>query len=41
MLDPEDLDTAAVFLLSDAARYVTGQVMAVDGGWSVSDAFTS
>lgn len=33
---PEDLDGALVWLLSDESRYVTGQVLAVDGGWSVS-----
>jgi len=34
---PDDCDGAAVFLLSDAARFVTGQVLAVDGGWTVSE----
>jgi NAD(P)-dependent dehydrogenase (short-subunit alcohol dehydrogenase family) len=34
---PSDLDGAAVYLLSDAARFVTGQVLAVDGGWGVSE----
>jgi len=34
---PDDLDGAVVYLLSDAARFVTGQVLAVDGGWSVSE----
>jgi NAD(P)-dependent dehydrogenase (short-subunit alcohol dehydrogenase family) len=41
MINPEGLDAAAVFLLSDAARYVTGQAMTVDAGWSISDAFKS
>lgn len=34
---PEDVSRAVVFLLSDEARYITGQVIAVDGGWSVTD----
>lgn len=34
---PEDLDAAAVYFLSEASRFVTGQVLAVDGGWSVTE----
>lgn len=34
---PDDLDGAALFLLSRAARFITGQVVAVDGGWTVSE----
>lgn len=30
---PEDIAGAAVFLASSAADYVTGQILAVDGGW--------
>jgi 2-deoxy-D-gluconate 3-dehydrogenase len=30
---PEDLAGAAVFLASDAARYVHGAIIPVDGGW--------
>ena len=34
---PTDVDPAVVYLLSDESRFVTGQVLAVDGGWSVSE----
>jgi NAD(P)-dependent dehydrogenase (short-subunit alcohol dehydrogenase family) len=37
MGDPTDLDAAVVFFLSDDSKFVTGQVLAVDGGWSVSE----
>lgn len=30
-----DVDQATVYLLSDESKFVTGQVLAVDGGWSV------
>ncbi len=34
---PSDLDGAAVYFMSDDSRFATGQVLAVDGGWSVSE----
>jgi NAD(P)-dependent dehydrogenase (short-subunit alcohol dehydrogenase family) len=32
-----DLDAAAVFFMSEASRFTTGQVLAIDGGWSVTE----
>ena len=34
---PSDLDSAAVYFLSDESTFVTGQVLAVDGGWRFSE----
>ncbi len=35
MLEPEQIARAALFLLGPDSRAMTGQVVAVDGGWSV------
>jgi NAD(P)-dependent dehydrogenase (short-subunit alcohol dehydrogenase family) len=34
---PQDLDGAACYFLSDLSAFATGQVLSVDGGWSVSE----
>lgn len=36
LLDVADVAHLALFLLSDAAQAITGQVIRIDGGWSVS-----
>jgi NAD(P)-dependent dehydrogenase (short-subunit alcohol dehydrogenase family) len=35
-IDPTDVARAAVFLLSDDSSRVTGQLLTVDAGWSVT-----
>jgi NAD(P)-dependent dehydrogenase (short-subunit alcohol dehydrogenase family) len=35
--ESSDFDAAAVYFLSEDSKFVTGQVLAVDGGWSVSE----
>jgi NAD(P)-dependent dehydrogenase (short-subunit alcohol dehydrogenase family) len=34
---PEDLDGLAVYFMSEQSQFTTGQVVAVDGGWSISE----
>lgn len=34
MGNPEDISPSVVFLLSDEAKYITGQNIIVDGGWT-------
>ncbi len=36
LIDAEEVAKAAMFLLSDASRNITGDVLKIDGGWSVS-----
>jgi len=36
MCEPRDIGAAVLFFASPAARYVTNQVLTVDGGWSVT-----
>jgi NAD(P)-dependent dehydrogenase (short-subunit alcohol dehydrogenase family) len=38
VISAEDIAQAALFLLSDESRYITGQALAVDGGWNVTEA---
>jgi NAD(P)-dependent dehydrogenase (short-subunit alcohol dehydrogenase family) len=34
---PEDLDGLAVYFMSEQSKFTTGQVVAVDGGWGISE----
>jgi NAD(P)-dependent dehydrogenase (short-subunit alcohol dehydrogenase family) len=34
---PEDLDGLAIYFMSDQSKFTTGQVIAVDGGWGLSE----
>jgi len=36
---PEDLEGAIVYLASDAARFVTGHILYVDGGWTAGGGY--
>ncbi len=35
MMDPDEVAYAALYFLSDESRVVTGQLLKIDGGWSV------
>jgi NAD(P)-dependent dehydrogenase (short-subunit alcohol dehydrogenase family) len=36
MMEPEDIARLALFLLSEDSRNITGQIVGIDGGWSVT-----
>jgi len=36
MMDPDEVAHAAVYFLSDESKAVTGQLLKVDGGWSIA-----
>ena len=34
---PQDLDGAACYFMSDCSAFTTGQILCVDGGWSICE----
>ena len=36
LIAAEDVAQAALFLLGDGARTITGEILTIDAGWSVS-----
>ena len=36
IIEPEDIANAALFLVSDESRFITGQNLVVDGGLTIS-----
>jgi NAD(P)-dependent dehydrogenase (short-subunit alcohol dehydrogenase family) len=34
---PDDMNGLAIYFMSDQSKFTTGQVIAVDGGWSISE----
>jgi NAD(P)-dependent dehydrogenase (short-subunit alcohol dehydrogenase family) len=34
---PQDLDGAAIYFMSDYSKFTTGQILSVDGGWSITE----
>ncbi|HEV8505029.1 MAG TPA: SDR family oxidoreductase [Chitinophagaceae bacterium] len=35
--EPDDTDGLAIYFMSDQSKFTTGQLIAVDGGWSISE----
>lgn len=35
--EPRDMDGLAIYFMSDQSKFTTGQIVAVDGGWSISE----
>jgi enoyl-[acyl-carrier-protein] reductase (NADH) len=33
---PEDLNGIAAYFMSDLSKFTTGQIVSIDGGWTIS-----